>query len=181
MLFSRAPLSSFWQLPFRQNRYAPTLLKQAAVKWVSFGGVLALLAFLATPSTALAVKPDTFSVVIQVIEASNVGNRIDPRLKALKKDLQTLPFKSFTLTDRHKKKVKKGDRISFEFPSHKGKRFLKLTAHGQQRSGKLRFQLTIDKLKFDTLVAVPNRGTILIAGPRNGKNVMLFAVTATKR
>ncbi len=173
MLYSRAPLFTF-------SSFGHIFLKHAP-KWLSVGGVFAVLACLAAPSTALAAKPDQFSVVIQVIEASKTGKKIDPRLKSLKKDLRDLPFTSFTLQDRHQVKVKNGDRVSFEFPSSKGKRFLKVTAHGQQKSGKLRFQLTIDELKFDTLVAVPNRGTILIGGPRNGKNVMLLAVTATKR
>lgn len=133
-------------------------------------------------NTALAAKADKFQVVIQVIEASRTGNKIDPALKSLKQDLRNLPFKSYTVVDKHHVQVKQGDRVSFEIPGGKGKRrFLKVTAHGQQRTGKLRFQLTIDELKFDTLVAVPNRGTILVGGPRHGKNTLLLAVTARKQ
>jgi hypothetical protein len=56
---------------------------------------------------------------------------------------------------------------------------LVVSAHGRHASGKLRFSLGIEALKFETLVAVPEGGTIIVGGPRgeNG-NAVLFAFTA---
>lgn len=147
---------------------------------------LALFAFtfavglLSAPSAKAA---ETFNVDIRVISASPGGGAkvVDPKLKALKKDLVSLPFQEFKLKEQHAVKVAKGKRVDFEIPGSKSKnRFLTLTAHGVQRGGKLRFQLTIKELKFDTLIAVPDRGTIFVGGPRAGRDTLLFAVSARK-
>ena len=110
-------------------------------------------------------------IEIRVIEATpGMGpKKVDKRLKKLARDLKPLPFKSFEVTDQHRKVMKPKERVSFQFPGPKGeKRFLKVTSHGRQRGGNLRFQLSIQKLRFDTLVAVPDGGTILVGGPRHG-------------
>ncbi len=142
------------------------------------------LTFLVTSlGASTAQAAETFHVDIRVIEAiPGAGAKaVDPKLKALKKDLVSLPFREYKLREQHAVKVAKGKRINFEIPGAKRKnRFLTLTAHGVQRGGKLRFQLTIDDLKFDTLIAVPDRGTIFVGGPRAGRNTLLFAVSARK-
>lgn len=120
---------------------------------------------------------------IRVIEATPGAGRaqVDPALQALAKDLSSLPFSRFELKDAHQKVMSPGERVSFEFPGRRGeRRFLVVTSHGEQTGGKLRFQLSIAELRFDTLVAVPNGGTLLVAGPKHGNNTMFFAVTAKK-
>jgi hypothetical protein len=128
---------------------------------------------------------DRFEVQVRVIEASP-GEKlwVDPSLLPLAQDLSTLPFKTFKLADQHVKTLAEGEKLTFQFPGH-GKldeRFLIVTAHGQQKGGKLRFQLAIEALDFDTLVAVPDGGTIIVGGPSRTKNEnLLFAVTAKKQ
>lgn len=133
--------------------------------------------------TSLAAKPKT-RVEIRVIEATpGMAEKpaVDAKLKPLARDLRSLPFKAFELRDAHQKNMVPGERVSFEFPGPKGeRRFLVVSSHGEQSGGKLRFQLTIKELKFDTLVAVPDGGTVLIGGPRHGKSTIFFAVTAKK-
>lgn len=139
----------------------------------------------ATPSQA-AGSTEQYVVEVRVIEGERgkSGERGDPvidkRLSGLAKDLSTLPFKSFALKDAHTSLVQDGERISLEIPgTSKGKRFLVIAAHGRQAGGKLRFSLGIEAVKFDTLVAVPNGGTIIVGGPRGeGGKVVLFAFTA---
>lgn len=141
-----------------------------------------------TASARDGLRPSpAFDVEIRVIEASNTKKHfIDPKLTMLAPDLKTLPFNDYLLKDHHRVTMKQSKRISFQFPGNeaignaKDKRFLVVTAHGEQRGGKLRFQFMIQALKFDTLVAVPNGGTILVGGPRNGDKTLLFAVTARK-
>lgn len=139
------------------------------------------LLFATTLLSTSALAGDSFHVEIRVIEAvPGAGAKtVDPKLSALRKDLLSLPFREYKLREQHAVNVAQGKRVDFEFPGARRKtRFLSVTAHGVQRGGKLRFQLTIEDLKFDTLVAVPDRGTILVGGPRNGRNTLLFAVTA---
>lgn len=144
--------------------------------------LLALFVLIAAPP-AEAARART-RVEIRVIEATPgaAGNqKVDPKLKALARDFRSLPFKELKQRDSHRKVMSAGERVMFEFPGPKGeRRFLVVSSHGEQRGGKLRFQLSIPELKFDTLVAVPDGGTLLVGGPRHGDKTIFFAVTAHK-
>ena len=137
--------------------------------------------FAMAAATSAIAKPDRFAVEVKVIEAVPGPGpaAVDPRLKSLAKDLSSLPFKEVKLFDAHSTSINEGEKLSFEFPGKgKEKRFLEVQAHGKQKGGKLRFQLSIDQLKFDTLVAVPEGGTIIVAGPKHEGRTLMFAVTA---
>ena len=131
---------------------------------------------------------ERYLVELRVIEgtpgAAGAAQTVDPKLASFSKDLKALPFKQLKLLDAHTTAVRSGERIQLEIPpgkDQKGKRFLQVAAHGRQAGGKLRFQLSIEALKFDTLVAVPDGGTIFVAVPRGavaGGPALLFAFTA---
>lgn len=164
-------------------------LRTARMPRRAFGlAVAALLVVgLATPAVQ-AQGGERFLVELRVIEGTPGGGGdkqvVDPRLAAFAKDLKPLPFKQLKLVDSHTTSVRGGERISLEIPAPAAKkgqakrRFLQVAAHGRQPGGKLRFQLSIDALKFDTLVAVPNGGTILVAVPKSQGPATLFAFTA---
>lgn len=139
-------------------------------------------------ATRVVKATDAFELEVRVIEAEgNVAPYISPELRPLAKDLKGLPFSRFTLRDHHRTHLEAGEQMSFQFPEVKNKRskkkrFLVARAHGEQRGGKLRFQLTIDALGFDTLVAVKDGGTVFVGGPKTAdKKNLIFAVTARKR
>lgn len=145
------------------------------------------IALLVMMSAAPAANGERFVVELRVIEGvpnsseSSGKQIIDPRLATFAKDLKVLPFKELKLIDSHTTSVRKDERISLEIPgaTKSGKkRFLQVASHGRQAGGKLRFQLSIDAVKFDTLVAVPDGGTIFVAVPKNGGPATLFAFTA---
>ncbi len=142
-------------------------------------------------ATAARAEPsERYVVDVRIIECerSAAGQpaepQIDKGLAGLAKDLSTLPFRSFVLKDAHSSVVQSGGSLSLEIPGPsngptKGKRFLVVAAHGRQAGGKLRFSLGIEAVRFDTLVAVPDGGTIIVGGPRaEGGKVILFALTA---
>lgn len=157
------------------------------VLFVSLLALAAPIFFGALPATA-AAPSERYVVELRVIEAGKGDDGavdVDKRLSGLAKDLKTLPFKKFDLKDAHTSLVQEGERVSLEIPvlGKKGakdkKRFLVVAAHGRQSGGKLRFSLGIEALKFDTLVAVPDGGTIIVGGPRgDGGTAILFAFTA---
>jgi hypothetical protein len=149
----------------------------------------------ATPSRATpkstpgaAAAGERYVVDLRVIEGSRDGEGdVDARIGALARDLKSLPFKTFRLRDAHTSVVGDGERVSLEIPGaalqqkadKKGRKFLVVSAHGRQPGGKLRFSLGIEALKFETLVAVPEGGTIIVGGPRSDSgNAVLFAFTA---
>jgi len=161
-------------------------------RWLTVVGALCILATSTMAVPGLAAGPaEQYVIELRVIEGERAGAgdkggdpTIDKRLSALAKDLSTLPFKRFTLKDAHTSVVQDGERVSLEIPGDVGgkvrdKRFLVVSSHGRQSGGKLRFSLGIDAVKFDTLVAVPDGGTIIVGGPRGtGGKVVLFAFTA---
>lgn len=145
-------------------------------------------ALLAASPASAAPSTDRFLVELRVIEGSGSAaggaQTVDPKLARFAKDLRALPFKELKLVDSQTTSIREGERVSLEIPglTKAGKkRFLQVAAHGRQAGGKLRFQLTIDALKFDTLVAVPNGGTIFVAAPKSGGPALLFAFTAKSR
>lgn len=153
---------------------------------LALGHVLALCALFAlvvAPPVEAAGSART-RVEIRVIEATpgmTSSQVVDKKLKPLAKDFKSLPFKAFEQRDAHQKVMSAGERVTFEFPGPKGeRRFLIVSSHGEQKGGKQRFQLSIPELKFDTLVAVPDGGTLLVGGPRHGDKTVFFAVTAHK-
>ena len=130
--------------------------------------------------------PERYAVELRVIEGipgDNTAQIVDPKLSAFAKDLKALPFKELKLKDSQTSAIREGERVSLEVPGgKKGKpRFLQVAAHGRQAGGKLRFQLTLESQKFDTLVAVPDGGTVLVALPKKKGNAILFAFTATQQ
>lgn len=149
--------------------------------------LLALPLLFALPLSA-APSTDRFLIELRVIEGSGKGGgdtqTVDPKLAQFAKDLRALPFKELKLVDSHTTAIREGERVSLEIPGTTKagkKRFLQVSAHGRQSGGKLRFQLTIDALKFDTLVAVPDGGTIFVAVPKGQGPALLFAFTARSR
>lgn len=151
---------------------------------------LALAAGVLCAPRANAQGGDSFLVELRVIEGtpgSGEKQTVDRRLSAFAKDLKALPFRELKLVDSHTTSVRMGERVSLELPAGAGKasagkrRFLQVAAHGRQAGGKLRFQLTIEALKFDTLVAVPDGGTMLVAVPRTQGPATLFAFTARSK
>lgn len=134
---------------------------------------------------ARADSGEQYVIELRVIEGERGDSDklvVDKRLGKLEKDLANLPFRIFNLKDSHTSVVSDGERVSLEIPGDakaKGKkRFLVVTAHGR-KGGKLRFDLAIDAVKFDTVVSVPDGGTIIVGGPRGaGGKALLFAFTA---
>jgi hypothetical protein len=149
----------------------------------------AVLAFaLTAPAGPGSEGAERFVVELRVIEGvpgpAGSAQNVDPRLAAFAKDLKALPFKQLKLLDAHTTSVRSGERIQLEIPQSPGakgpRRFLQVAAHGKQAGGKLRFELSIEALKFDTLVAVPDGGTIFVAVPHAGgsNERLVFAFTA---
>jgi hypothetical protein len=127
---------------------------------------------------------DSYRVELRVIEATPGDGKnavIDKKLTALAKDLKPLPFSSYRVIDQHTTAVRGGERVSLEIPGGTAakRRFLMVSAKGLTAGNKLRFQLGIEAMRFDTLVSVPDGGTIIVGGPRDAAgHSLLFAFTA---
>ena len=132
------------------------------------------------PTKAEVAQHPGYEIGVRIITAKTKGKfKVDKALKPLSKDLRALPFKRYRQADMHKKVLKSAEQVSLQYPSGKGApQLLSIQAHGKQTNGKLGFTLSIKDLDFKTRVALPDGGTILVAGPKHKKETVLFSVTA---
>ena len=119
---------------------------------------------------------ENYGIEIRVISAQPGGGGIDPALRAYARDFKAMPYKSFKLLDSHRKTLRKGETVSMQFPGQ-GRRLMKVRSNGK-KGGKHGITLAIDALNFKTSVRIPERGTLIVGGPKHEKGVILLAVTA---
>lgn len=135
------------------------------------------------PARAAPSRAEAYTLDLRVIEATGRRSgapRVDGRLRSLARDLGTLPYGSYTLKDQQRTRLTKGSRASIEFRGPSGaRRFLQVGARGSQ-GGKLKFDLAIPEMRFNTRVSLKNGGTLVIGGPRSKKGTLIFVVTARK-
>ena len=125
-------------------------------------------------STALAQIP----VRMRVIQASNVGQSIDPSLNDVHKELGSLfTFTSYRLLREETLSLSPNQPVTIT--AHPG-RFMQVTLVGLQRdAAKLRVRVIREgKDILDTQVRLSPGRTVLIGGPRHGEGVVIYAVSA---
>ena len=125
-------------------------------------------------STALAQVP----VRMRIIQASNVGQNIDPSLKDVHKELGSLfSFTSYRLLREENLRLSPNQPVTIT--AHPG-RFLEVTLVGMQRdAARLRIRVIREgKDILDTQVRLSPGRTVLIGGPRHGEGVVIYAVSA---
>jgi hypothetical protein len=125
-------------------------------------------------STALAQVP----VRMRVIQASNVGQNIDPSLRDVHHELGSLfSFTSYRLLREENLSLSTNQPV--RITAHPG-RFLEVNLVGLQRNAaKLRIRVIREgKDILDTQVRLSPGRTVLIGGPRHGEGVVIYAVSA---
>jgi len=125
-------------------------------------------------STALA----QVQVRMRVIQASNVGQNIDPSLKDVHKELGSLfSFTSYRLLREETLSLSPNQPVTIT--AHPG-RFMEVTLVGLQRdAAKLRIRVIREgKDILDTQVRLSPGRTVLIGGPRHGEGVVIYALSA---
>jgi hypothetical protein len=125
-------------------------------------------------STASAQVP----VRMRVIQASNVGQNIDPSLNDVHKELGSLfSFTSYRLLREENLRLSINQPVTIT--AHPG-RFMEATLVGLQRdAAKLRIRVIREgKDILDTQVRLSPGRTVLIGGPRHGEGVVIYAVSA---
>jgi hypothetical protein len=117
-------------------------------------------------------------VRMRVIQASNVGQNIDPSLNDVHKELGSLfSFTSYRLLREENLRLSPNQPVTIT--AHPG-RFMEVTLVGLQRhAAKLRIRVIREgKDILDTQVRLSPGRTVLIGGPRHGEGVVIYAVSA---
>jgi hypothetical protein len=125
-------------------------------------------------STALA----QIQVRMRIIQASNIGQNIDPSLNDMHKELGSLfSFTSYRLLREENLRLSPNQPVTIT--AHPG-RFMEVTLVGLQRdAAKLRVKVIREgKDILDTQVRLSPGRTVLIGGPRHGEGVVIYALSA---
>ena len=128
-------------------------------------------AFLFTPLAATA--GDKVRVTVHVIHASKTPGKVDDRVKNLVKEMENFGFKSFTVHRVQELKLKLNKPGEVELPDD---RKLVVTALSRDAAGKLKIQVTIEKV-VDTTYTISDGASILFGGPRHDDGTMVLAIT----
>jgi len=136
---------------------------------------------LATILIANPISPwaqSTVSLTVQVIQASRVGNTIDPSLEKIRAQLKSLNYSSYRLVATHPLSTTIGTKQAVALP---GGRMLDLYPYGL--SGEtIELLVTItdgSRRVLDTTFRLPNRGTILVGGPAHADGVLILAISGS--
>ena len=118
-------------------------------------------------------------VRMRVIQASNVGQSIDPSLKELHDELKTLfSFTSYRLLREENLNLSIDQ--PFSISVHKGKTSLETTLVGQHKNvAELRMRVNREGTDIlNTQVRLSPGRTVLVGGPKHGEGVIIYALTA---
>lgn len=125
------------------------------------------------------VSAQHIDTTVKTVLASNGGNRIDPRLKSLTRELQSVfRYSSYELIAENRLKQKMNETGKVGLP---GGRVLQITPMNINNN---RLQMTLSILKggsriFNTVVQLRNGGSITVGGPEHQNGFLLFNISSS--
>jgi len=133
--------------------------------------------FVAAYLRAAENSPQTVSVKIETILASNQSGEFDSRLKALEKQLRVLKYRSYRLLNEESKDVPSQGSASFEIPGGRSLIVWPQDFRNQQVALKVRLQGG-QKPLLDTTIRLPNKGNFILGGPPHDGGVLVLSISA---
>jgi hypothetical protein len=128
---------------------------------------------LLAPSVALAA-PSPLN--IKVIKAHNRSKAVDPRLEKLVKEWR-LSFTAYELADEAELNLDIGSVGRMQIP---GGEWMSIVAKELTPDGKLKLELTVEKLKFKATVLIAAGATLAVGGPSTNDGALILALTRPK-
>ena len=133
--------------------------------------------FVAAYLRAAENSPQTVSVKIETILASNRSGEFDSRLKALEKQLRVLKYRSYRLLKEESQNVPSQGSASFEIPGGRSLIVWPQDFRNQQVALKVRLQGG-QKPLLDTTIRLPNKGNFILGGPPHDGGVLVLSISA---
>jgi len=133
--------------------------------------------FVAAYLRAAENSPQTVSVKIETILASNQSGEFDSRLKALEKQLSVLKYRSYRLLKEESQNVPSQGSASFEIPGGRSLIVWPQDFRNQQVALKVRLQGG-QKPLLDTTIRLPNKGNFILGGPPHDGGVLVLSISA---
>src|SRR6266480_5829819 len=134
--------------------------------------------FVAAYLRAAENSPQTVSVKIETILASNQSDEFDARLKGLEKQLRVLKYRSYRLLKEESQNIPWQGNKLFEIPG--GRSLMVAPQEFQDNRIGLKVRLTDGKKPLlDTTVRISNRGNFILGGPPHEGGVLVLSISAT--
>ncbi len=121
-----------------------------------------------------AAKPESLN--IKVIHAHNRSTAVDPRIEKLVKQFK-LAFTAYELKDEAEFSLELGSIGRMQLP---GGEWMSVIAKELAADGKLKLELTVDKLKFKSTVSIDPGATLAVGGPAQQDGALLLAISRPK-
>ena len=134
---------------------------------------LLLLAVWLLPA-AVAAKPEPLN--IKVIHAHNKSKIVALRIEKLVKQFK-LAFTAYELKDEAEFNLELGSIGRMQLPSGE---WMSVVAKELGADGKLKLDLTVDKLRFKSTVSIDPGATLAVGGPAQQEGALLLAITRPK-
>jgi hypothetical protein len=137
-----------------------------------------LITFFVFSSFSLSTASAQIPVRMRLIQASNVGQSVDPSLNDVHRELGSLfNFTSYRLLREENLRLSQNQPVTIT--AHPG-RSMEVTLVGLKReAAKLKIRVTREgKDILDTQVRLSPGRTVLIGGPRHGEGVVIYALSA---
>ena len=142
---------------------------------------LALAALLALLAPAPALAAPEVEVTIVVVDAAKAPGKVDPRLAQLKLagKVTDLGYPTARVMDELKTKVALDASVSLQILGKSGQpRMLKVkVVEANEKTKKVRLQIAIPELKFETTTQHIDGGTFMVAHKRPENRAIFLAVT----
>jgi hypothetical protein len=127
-----------------------------------------------------AASPSAGGVEVRVgaVLASNASKEFDTRLAALHRQFNALfPYSSYRLVKEERQQVRWGERVGFDIP---GGRYVVVIPKEYKNDRVAMKVMVLEGARpiIDTAVSLRNRGTFLVAGPREQEGVLILSIGA---
>lgn len=117
---------------------------------------------------------DTRQVTVKVIYAHSGLPHVDPGLRLLVKDLGRLNYSAYQLRDEAIFNLEADSASRLQLPNSA---WLSLTAHDLTEGGRLRLEIEVVEMEFQTSVALASGATLVVGGAPYAEGSLLVAIT----
>lgn len=148
--------------------------KRARSRFFRFAGVVLSFALTWTAAGASALAG---SLEVKVVHATRSGVGVDAELGELARDLKKLNFTSFKVLERSRLQVKRGTTSRFKLPNGL---WMEIAPQEMSDEGVWRLQISSQKIKFKSVVAIDAGGTVAVGGPAYKGGALILALTRTR-
>ncbi|MBI5509876.1 MAG: hypothetical protein HY903_14060 [Deltaproteobacteria bacterium] len=136
---------------------------------------LVLLASLVSGAEGAAAVP--VQVELKIIHAHNKNKDIDARIQSLAKQLSKLSFTGYQLKDQAVFELDLGAAGRMQLPNGE---WMVVKPLAMEADGMLKVELSVDKLKFKTMVAIAAGATLVVGGPPFEGGALIVAMSRAK-